>query len=445
MKRNRILIGPKEIAGYYANLAKGFDAIGVTVDYVTYNLHPFDYGGQTRHPLLLRLAQYIEVSSSDVKWLHFCRWLFKAFAILTRSVWGLWAIFRYDTFIFGFGSSLLIWNWDLPILKLLGKVVISNLAHGSEARPAFMDGAIHLDVSNTRSLARRLASLCAYSKSLIDRHEAMATIVIGHPLSVCHYSTSPSINSLAIGIPMTLDEKIEGALQSKYTEDNIGQNACRILHAPSNTNAKGTENILQAINRLKQKGYSIELILISGKSNHEVLSEIQKCDFVVDQVFSDGPMAGFATEAAWFAKPAVVGGYGLDLLKETVSSDMWPPSKICHPDHLDQAIEELISDYEQRVTLGKQAQLFVQNKWNAEEVARKFLRLIDGDIPHEWWFCPGDFNYLEGACQNVSTTQQRVRHLVHQCGIESLQLGHRPDLEAAFLDFAGIDQTHESK
>ena len=64
--------------------------------------------------------------------------------------------------------------------------------------------------------------------------------------------------------------------------------------------------------------------------------------FEIDQVYCDTPMAGFATEAAWFGKPAVVGGYGFDYLKTYVPEGMWPPSKTCHPDKIENAIESLI-------------------------------------------------------------------------------------------------------
>jgi len=47
--------------------------------------------------------------------------------------------------------------------------------------------------------------------------------------------------------------------------------------------------------------------------NHAVLEELGKCDFVIDQAFADYGMAGFATEAAWFGKTAVVGGYQSEL------------------------------------------------------------------------------------------------------------------------------------
>jgi hypothetical protein len=212
----------------------------------------------------------------------------------------------------------------------------------------------------------------------------------------------------------------------------------RILHSPSHSAAKGSPLILNAIKSLRDKGYSIEFVLLHGKPNEEVMVEIQCCDFVVDQVYSDFPLAGFATEAAWFGKPAVVGGYAFDYLKTLVPEGMWPPSKTCHPDQIEQAIESLIVNPEERLRLGAEVQMFVRDKWNAAEVARRYLRIIEGDIPGEWWLDPHSVTYLEGAGQPIERTKENIRQMVEQFGVESLQLSHRPDLEQAFLNFAGI-------
>jgi hypothetical protein len=179
-------------------------------------------------------------------------------------------------------------------------------------------------------------------------------------------------------------------------------------------------------------------VLINGPPFREILEAIQHCDFVVDQLFSDTPMAGFATEAAWFGKPAIVGGYGLESLQPMVPQGMWPPTKICHPDRVEEVIEELILDVDQRHRLGREAQIFVREKWSDVMVASRFLRLIDGDIPDAWWLEPEEVVYLEGGGQTKARTQQMIRALVEAYGVEALQLEHRPDLRNAFLEFADI-------
>lgn len=119
-----------------------------------------------------------------------------------------------------------------------------------------------------------------------------------------------------------------------------------------------------------------------------------------------------------------------------IPEDLRPPSKICHPDDIERAIETLICDKEEREAIGRQAQFFVREKWNAKAVAERFLRIIQDDIPDDWWLNPNDVCYLSGGYQPIEKTKENVREMITQFGIGSLQLSHRPDLEKAFLKFA---------
>lgn len=62
-------------------------------------------------------------------------------------------------------------------------------------------------------------------------------------------------------------------------------------------------------------------------SNATVLQELQQCDFVIDELYSDVPLAMLATEAAIFGKPVIVGGYySNNFSPENPDSQIPPPS-----------------------------------------------------------------------------------------------------------------------
>jgi len=226
---------------------------------------------------------------------------------------------------------------------------------------------------------------------------------------------------------------------NKNSDDSI----CRILHSPSHPAAKGSPIIIDAINNLIRKGHAIDFVLIYNKSNSEVISEIKRCDFVIDQLYSDTPLAGFATEAAWFGKPAIVGGYGINSLKSFIPPEMWPPSKICHPDEIEQAIESLIVNKEERLLLGKNASDFVRGKWNANMVASRYKQIIEGNIPGNWWINPNEIFYLHGAGQKIDITKKNIKNIISKLGVKSLQLDHRPDIESAFLELIDMNSTNK--
>lgn len=441
----KVFIGPHEIAGYYANLARGFKEIGVDCDFITYAPHPFGYGGETKIPWLLKLARFFNQFRGKPNRPFVIKLLIAGLSEFIASIWVLATIFKYDVFIFGFGHSLRPrYNWDLRILRILKKTAIMNIAHGSDARPAYIDGAYQSMDGTIQPTACNLRSISGSKKIKVKFIENNASFVIGAPFSTSQFTIKKLLNTFAIGLPFVGKANTVFSAPVELPAKAVSMQSLRILHSPSHPAAKGSPLVIKAIQSLKDKGHAIELVLLHGKPHSQVIQEIQRCDFVVDQLYSDTPMAGFATEAAWFGKPAVVGGYGFDYLKTFVPEGMWPPSKTCHPDEIEQAIESLIVNREERLRLGAEAQKFVREKWNAAEVARRYLRIIEGDIPDNWWLDPRSVTYLEGGGQPVERTQENIRQMVEQFGVESLQLSHRPDLEQAFLEFAGIKPTADA-
>lgn len=414
-----------EIAGYYRNLAKGFKSIGVDCDLLLYEKHPF-YPETTIPPKLLG---EIQKRNSDKKvQKNIKKLLLIGYTDILKIIWAFYVIYKYNTFIFSAGNSLLRWNIDLPILKLLNRKVIA-VFHGSDTRPPFCDGG-----SFTKHLTWRELKKNTYKKSkIINYFQSQGSFIIANPLSSFHYLKKPFINFLAIGLPLDLDKNKENVC-----EKNVSHSSVCILHAPSNPRWKGTEIIRKAVNNLKLKGFSICYVEILNKKNFEVIEALKKCDFVVDQVFSDFPLAGLATEAAWYGKPSIVGGYGLKYLKSILPDDMWPPSKSCHPSQIEQAIEEIINEKDERNQLGAAAKKFVRTKWKASEVASKYMKIIHGNTCKEWWLYPNNIVYLEGGGLSEEKTKQKIRDIVLQAGPKSLCLGDRPDLERAFLQFAGL-------
>jgi len=357
--------------------------------------------------------------------------------MILKGCWVVLAIIRYDVFIFGFGQSLVRGNRDLWLLRRLGKVIISNLAHGSESRCVFIDGAYLTSDGKVSLSVKQLVQLQKEKAARYKKFERYSTYVIGAAASTAHFSEGKFINTLALGIPFTSSEQViditergEGAAESS--------DLVRILHCPSHPAAKGSPQIKEAISNLMAKGHKIEFVLVHGRPHSEVLDEIQKCDFVVDQLYSDAPLAGFATEAAWFGKPAIVGGYSLEAIRKLAPPGMRPISKTCAPDSLQSAIEQLIIDRSERLRLGREVQRFVREKWNCTDVARRYKQLIDHDVPESWWLHPDNFLLLEGCGQILSHTKENIRQMVNSYGVASLHLSHRPNLEAAFLSLADI-------
>lgn len=361
-----------------------------------------------------------------------------------RTVLFLGVALRYDAFVFGFGLSLLRWNLDLPVLRMLGRKVIMNMGHGAEMRPPYIDGGypnIELLSPETRLVAvERMASIAIQHRRRANFIERHVDVLVGAPLSSAQFATRKFINTMAIGIPFALSDIPHSSINVSSVQVDSALSGSsppvRVLHCPSNPRVKGTDDIRAAIQRLQAKGIAIDYVEVIGRPHADVLEEIQRCDLVVDQLYSDGPLCGVGTEAAWFGKPVVVAGYGFDILEKLVPAAEYPPSMTCLPNQIEDALERLLRDTNMRCQLGARAQRFVQMNWSSIDVARRYACLLSGDIPESWWIDPAGVEYVRGAGQPESVSRACVKALIADRGVEALQLAHKPALEAAFIAFA---------
>ncbi len=415
----KIFIGLTEIAGYYSNLKKGFQKIGIECTFIDLSPHPFKYGGDDDPNILIKaykwnLRRMREQNHKILKAPFFASLCILKIAIFT------WALYGYDVFIFAFGRSFFR-NYDLPLLKLFNKKILF-VFNGSDGRPPYVDGFRHnLTLSDRKKLSRKIRSNIA----AIERY---ADCVVTSPASA-HFHTKMCGNVCSMGLPF--ESPVQDTYHPKGDHDCI-----QILHSPSDPVAKGSDHIRNSISLLKKKGYTINYVEITGKPHDEVIKALQDCDFVVDQAYSDTPMAGFATEAAWFGKPAVVGGYYADYIHNDCAQENIPPSLFCHPDEITTAIERLIVDKEFRLALGQKAQNFVRTERTPEQVARRYLQMIEGTIPEDLMFDPNLIGYVQGCGMPEFQSKEIIRNMIEQYGIGSLCLSDKPELEQRFREYA---------
>lgn len=427
----RIFIGLEEISGYYAALSNELAGRGHDVAFVGGRSNPFSYGSLPAQPLLISAFDWLQgvvrgtvPAGKSLRRICTLAWIFLHFPLF------LYAAVRYEVFIFSFGKSFFPNGIDLRILRRMGKVIIVNVGHGSDARPPYIDGGrqsrcgrwpdLELVHNLSRGMRRRLLNI-----------EEYAHHIIAAPLS-SQFLTRPCVNWFSIGLPTPKIPSRE--------EDGAGadHSHLRVVHAPSNPAVKGSALIRRIINELVSEGLPLTFSEVHGVKNSTVLDELQRCDFVVDQAYSDTPLAGLAVEAAAFGKPSVVGGYGFDHLRRICERDPTTYSACCHPSELKDTIRRLATDHRYRLQMGQAARQFVTECWGVKAMADRYVQLMKGTVPDSWYFDPRSVGYVCGGFAPLETLQERVRLYIEQFGLEGLCLSQRSDLEAEFLNFAGI-------
>jgi glycosyltransferase involved in cell wall biosynthesis len=432
----KIFIGLAEVSGYYAALKKGFDALGIESIHVALQKHRFKYDDDKKLPLIYKFARYcvtervnkIEIENRD-------NIIWSGLVFISRFFLFFWALIKYDVFLLSCGSSFFKFK-EFPILKFFGKKIIYTF-HGTDSRPGYIDG-FALDLSNVtgtdieESIVDQYINITHQTWKNVKTVEKYADVIIQNiPTSIFH--KRHFIPFLIVGIPAYPNS---GLIVNENLSNQAKNGTVRILHSPSHHLGKGTENIRNAIHSLINKGHQIEYIEISEKPNAEVLTEINRSDFIVDQLYSATPMAGFVTEAAILGKPAVVGGYYCKYINEDLGLEYIPPSHFCDPDEIESGIERLILDHEYRNELGEKARIFVRDKWNAKSVAMRYLNLINNTFPKEWLYDPNKLEYIYGGGMPKNKARIIIRSIIKTRGKNTLYLKDKPLLEQKFIDFA---------
>ncbi|SMF17096.1 Glycosyltransferase involved in cell wall bisynthesis [Pseudomonas sp. LAMO17WK12:I1] len=148
----------------------------------------------------------------------------------------------------------------------------------------------------------------------------------------------------------------------------------RILHAPNHKNIKGTHFFKIAVERLKNMGHDVELVMVQGVPNAELKRMISDCDIVADQLVI-GWYAMFAIEAMALGKPVLC--YVRDDLEELyiraglLERDELPLIK-CSPKDLDQIIEKLVVDRLELRAIGARGRLYVEKHHSLDAIGTMF-------------------------------------------------------------------------
>lgn len=424
MKKIRVFVGPVEISGIAGALASALSGLGCRANLVLAVPHPYSYGSICPSSKVEVFWQFV----GRARWSTKPRNIFlKIFFLLAHRIvgWSVFikAIFSYDAFVFTFGQTMTESWLELFLLRLLNKKIIF-IYFGSDVRPPYMDGASvqgqinNIVVDRVNNRARRI-------KRKVCIQEKMADYIVNSP-STAQYQNLPFVNWFSMGVPVSAVDVVPEKVDCE-------KNYVRILHSPSNPEAKGTVEIENAIKSLLDKGYAIEFEKITGVANSVVKEKLKWCDFVVDQVYSDTPMAVFAVEAALYRKPTVVAGYFAECATELINQKKIPPSLFVMPEKLELAIEKMITQPEFRVSLGNDAYAFVRSVWDPAEVGKRYLRLLNDDVPSEWMYSPDKLTYIGGWGVSKTKLKEFVGALVKRHGISALGVEDKPLLSQNFI------------
>lgn len=419
-KKLSVFIGPLEVAGIAYNLATGFKEQGVNAQLVTKTKHRFNYSSDTTGKLV-QFWQFLFHKKMTSKKL-LLRVIFSIFEVLYSNLVFVWALLRFNSFIYFGAQTITNTSLELKILKTLSKKIIFVYT-GSDVRPMFMNGAYIAKFKGTK--LDKLVKKTREQKKKLCMQEKYADYVVNAP-GTSQFQAKPFIDWFVLGIPTKLRHQ-------KETDKSSYPKQITILHCPSNPVLKGSNQIFETVNRLKEQGNDINYVELSNVSNSVVLEQISKADIVIDQLYSDTPMAIFASEAASMGAPVIVSGYFAEHVGLYIRKENRPPTSFVTPDNFEEALTELVKNKELRSRLSEESINFIRNNWNRAEVAKRYIQLLTDEVPDSWWIMPTDIIYVNGCGASKQQLTQLWAEIKDKFGEQAFCLDDRPDLLKAVV------------
>jgi nucleotide-binding universal stress UspA family protein len=150
----------------------------------------------------------------------------------------------------------------------------------------------------------------------------------------------------------------------------------RILHAPNHRFVKGTDFLLEAVERVQAAGFECELVLVEGVPRPEAVEIYRTADVIADQ-FCIGSYGAFALESLALGKPVLVYLDPEDLA--TTSRGL--PLVNTNAENLTRVLAAMLAVPELRTRLGEAGRAAVARQRSPEAIGEVWGRIYR----HVWW------------------------------------------------------------
>lgn len=265
------------------------------------------------------------------------------------------AILKYNVFHFHFGNTLLPKNYDLPLLKILGKKMVMNY-WGSDVRRKSINKKknkyVKLSVEKEKLIINRMKRVSKY----ID------TIVLGGSYELHEYVKDYFKNVVVLPQAIDLRDYIP-VIPINCNKKTV------IVHAPSDKDIKGTKYILEAVSRL-EKVHELEFILVHKIPHVKAKKVYMKADIVIDQILI-GAYGFFSVEAMALGKPIIC--YIREDLRKKYPKDL--PIMSATPNDIYEKLKILVENPSIRHTLGLKGREYVEKYHNCLAISKQLIEL----------------------------------------------------------------------
>lgn len=283
---------------------------------------------------------------------------------------------NFDVFHFNFGSSLIDFRRlhlhliDLPFFKKRGKIVVTY--NGCDARQKYPTiqrvsfsachrgdcyGGICKDGMRDEMKRTRIGKFDKYANAIFAVNPDLLYFLPKRtkflPYAIADWDDIETLPNRMIGKRL------------------------KIVHSPTNRVAKGSEMIIQTLERLKRRyGDCIEVILVEGLPYQKARKVYAEANLAIDQILI-GWYGGFAVEMMKMGKPVLsfIRKEDLRFIPEEMAKDCQEALVLVEPETLEERVSELVENPDLLLKYRKAGLDYVY-KWHDPSFVGKITKSI---------------------------------------------------------------------
>jgi hypothetical protein len=270
---------------------------------------------------------------------------------------------RYDVFHFNGGSSLLhspqnhLDLVDLPFYPRMARLFVTY--NGCDARQKFPT------IART-AIAACHDPKCFHGLCQYGAYDELRRKTIRKMARYVHHIWALNPDLLYF-LPREKSSFLPYSVMPGATDPAVPafEGRLKLLHAPTNREAKGTRHIVDAVEKVRrERGDVVELLLVENQPHREAVSLYRQADVIVDQVLI-GWYGGLAVEAMKLGKPVVarIAEEDLPFLPAEMAKDVLETVINASPSTLHEVILRCVDD---RAFLRERAAASLEyaNRWH---------------------------------------------------------------------------------
>ena len=289
----------------------------------------------------------------------------------------LWVLRSADVYLSYFDGGFLVetglHGLELPLLRLAGKRIVVSPYGSDIAVPGHLGVAEEPLLRDYPQIAeagprvrRRVLSFARWANLVVRNYQ---------------YGFLPRWDVLwptMIGI----DAEQWSAQRTTSPSDGHSEEEVTVVHAPNHRNIKGTDDLLRAVEELRDEGLRVRLELLERRPNEEVRAAVLGCDIVAEQFIAG--YALFAIEGMAAARPVLS---ALEWMPADVRADLARrglPILDTDRTNLKANLRALVEDPERRRRLGGEGRRFVEEHHSYTAVGAGWAAVVE----HVWSGAP---------------------------------------------------------